>query len=106
METLTVGSHYLFEVIMNHHNLEYIHDAKCLNPHQAQWALFFTHFNFIVTYRPSNNMKADALSRILTSESEPYAAETILPPAMIISPIQWEIDVHKQTTNTFSDGRF
>jgi len=69
--------------------MEYLREAKRLNPHQARWALFFTHFDFTVSYRPgSKNCKADALSR-LQRDSLP---ERILPPAMIISPILWDID--------------
>lgn len=32
--------------------LEYIKSAKRLNLRQARWALFFTHFNFAITYCP------------------------------------------------------
>ncbi|KAG1925598.1 hypothetical protein F2P79_025429 [Pimephales promelas] len=53
-----------FIVLTDHKNLEYLRSAKRLNPRQARWALFFTRFNFTVTYRPgSKNTKADALSR-------------------------------------------
>ncbi|KAL0173222.1 hypothetical protein M9458_033533, partial [Cirrhinus mrigala] len=58
------GAKHPFQVITDHKNLEYIKGAKRLNPRQARWALFFTRFNFTVTYRPgSKNSKADALSR-------------------------------------------
>ncbi len=61
---LLEGAAHPFQVITDHKNLEYIKSTKCLNPHQARWALFFTRFQFTVTYRPgSNNCKADALSR-------------------------------------------
>lgn len=46
------GAIHLFQVITDHKNLEYIKSAKRLNPRQAQWALFFTRFQFTVTYRP------------------------------------------------------
>ncbi|KAK3518488.1 hypothetical protein QTP70_001478 [Hemibagrus guttatus] len=59
------GACHPFLVIADHHNLEYLRVAKCLNPRQARWALLFTRFKFSVTYRPeSKNGKADALSRI------------------------------------------
>ncbi len=55
------------------------------------WALFFTRFHFTITYRPGNqNPKADALSR-LHAPDQPSEPEPILPPALIVSPIQWEL---------------
>jgi len=58
------GAVHPFQVITDHKNLEYIKSAKRLNPRQARWSLFFTRFQFTVTYRPgSKNSKADALSR-------------------------------------------
>ncbi len=78
-------------VIADHKNLQYPRDAKRLNPHEARWALFFTRFNFTITYRPGNhNCKADALSRLHSPES-PSEPEPIIPPALIVSPIQWDI---------------
>lgn len=48
----------------DHKNLAYLQVAKHLNACQARWALFFTRFNFFITYRPvSRIVKADALSR-------------------------------------------
>ncbi len=59
------GAVHPFQVITDHRNLEYLRDAKRLNPRQARWALFFTRFNFTVTYRPgAQNSRADALSFI------------------------------------------
>lgn len=56
------GAPHPFLVLTDHRNLKYLHGDKYLNPHQARWALFFTRFNFSVTYRPgSKNGKADAL---------------------------------------------
>ncbi|KAK3541748.1 hypothetical protein QTP86_002145, partial [Hemibagrus guttatus] len=54
------GACHPFQVLTDHRNLEYL----CLNPRQARWALFFTRFQFTVSYRPgSKNGKVDALSR-------------------------------------------
>ncbi|KAL0187607.1 hypothetical protein M9458_014706, partial [Cirrhinus mrigala] len=44
------GGQHLFEVVTNHKNLQYLREAKRLNPRQARWALFFTRFHFTVTY--------------------------------------------------------
>ncbi|KAK3508503.1 hypothetical protein QTP70_031361, partial [Hemibagrus guttatus] len=53
------GARHPFQVLTDHRNLEYLHGAKRLNPRQARWALFFTRFQFMVTYRPgSKNGKA------------------------------------------------
>ncbi len=59
------GAQHPFEVITDHKNLQYLREAKRLNPRQARWALFFTRFHFTVTYRPGHkNLKADAISRL------------------------------------------
>ncbi len=85
------GAQHPFLVITDHKNLQYLREAKRLNPRQARWALFFTRFNFTITYRPGHrNCKADALSRLHSPES-PSEPETIIPPALIVSPIQWDI---------------
>ncbi len=56
------GANHPFTVITDHKNLQYLRQAKRLNPRQARWALFCTRFHFTITYRPGNrNCKADAL---------------------------------------------
>ncbi len=53
------GAQQPFMVLTDHKNLEYLREAKRLNPRQARWALFFTRFNFSISYRPgSRNLKA------------------------------------------------
>ena len=55
------GVQHLFMVWTDHKNLEYIREARRLNPRQARWALFFTRFDFTLSFRPgSKNIKADA----------------------------------------------
>ncbi len=55
------GAQLPFVVITDHKNLQYLQEAKRLNPRQARWALFFTRFRFKISYRPgSKNIKADA----------------------------------------------
>ncbi|KAI2653584.1 Transposon Tf2-9 polyprotein [Labeo rohita] len=93
------GSKHPFTIITDHKNLQYIHEAKRLNPRQARWALFFTRFNFKITYRPgSKNIPADTLSR-LHSTDQPVEPEPILPSNLIVSPIIWDInnDIHNAT---------
>lgn len=40
------GAAYPFTIFTDYKNLEYLKTAKCLNPHQAWWVLFFTRFHF------------------------------------------------------------
>ncbi|KAI5085155.1 hypothetical protein C0J45_1035, partial [Silurus meridionalis] len=89
-----------FTVITDHKNLQYLREARRLNPRQARWALFFTRFRFQVTYRAgSQNRKADALSRVFGPE-EPCDPEPILPPSLIVGPIVWEIDEEIRTASS------
>ncbi len=79
------GANHPFEVITDYKSLQYLREAKLLNPIQAQWALFFTRFNFTVTYSPGHkNTKADALSRIHSPDPVP---EPLLPPDLFVRPI-------------------
>ncbi|KAI2643996.1 Transposon Tf2-6 polyprotein [Labeo rohita] len=81
-----------YDVITDHKNLEYIKEAKRLNPRQARWALFFTRFDFTVTYRPgSKNSKADAFSRKHDPPTDNLKPEPILPPTVILAPIAWDL---------------
>jgi len=82
------GAKHPFLVLTDHKNLEYLRVAKRFNPRQARWALFFTRFNFTISYRPgSRNVKADALSRLFAPEENPEEPEAILPEKLIVSPI-------------------
>ncbi|MGL5934475.1 MAG: RNase H-like domain-containing protein, partial [Cetobacterium sp.] len=86
------GANHQFTVLTDHRNLEYLRSAKRLNHRQARWALFFTRFNFKLTYRPgSQNTKADALSRLDESDSCPCQPASILPPSIIVAPVRWDI---------------
>ncbi|KAK3569939.1 hypothetical protein QTP86_007474 [Hemibagrus guttatus] len=86
------GARNPFQVLTDHRNLEYLCGAKRLNPQQARWALFFTRFRFMVTYRPgSKNGKADALSRRFETASDPVLVEPILPATAILAPVRWNL---------------
>ncbi|CAJ0952770.1 unnamed protein product [Ranitomeya imitator] len=57
-------------VLTDHKNLTYLESAKRLNPRQVRWSLFFSRFDFVVSYLPgSKNVKADALSRSFVPDS-------------------------------------
>ncbi|KAL0154036.1 hypothetical protein M9458_050695, partial [Cirrhinus mrigala] len=86
------GAKHPFTVLTDHKNLEYLRSAKLLNHRQARWALFFSRFDFTVTYRPgSQNTKADALSRQFEPDQPASSSETILPTAIIVAPVNWDI---------------
>ncbi|KAL0204538.1 hypothetical protein M9458_002556, partial [Cirrhinus mrigala] len=94
------GANHPFEVITDHKNLQYLREAKRLNPRQARWALFFTRFNFTLTYRPGHrNVKADALSRIHSPDPVQDQPEPILPPAVFVAPIQWDLEAQIEDAN-------
>ncbi|KAI3374582.1 hypothetical protein L3Q82_021153 [Scortum barcoo] len=66
--------------------------AKRLNSRQARWSLFFSRFDFVLTYRPgSRNIKPDALSRQFSVE-EKVQEENILPTSRVIAAITWDIE--------------
>ncbi|XP_048030328.1 uncharacterized protein LOC125257720 [Megalobrama amblycephala] len=84
------GAKYAFLVLTDHKNLEYLCSAKRLNPRQACWAMFFSQFNYTISYRPgSKNTKADALSRLYAPEEKTEEPEPIIPSSLIVSPITW-----------------
>ncbi|KAL0164219.1 hypothetical protein M9458_039972, partial [Cirrhinus mrigala] len=86
------GAKHPFTVLTDHKNLEYLRSAKMLNHRQARWALFFTRFDFLVTYRPgSQNTKADALSRIHEPGQPSISSEPILPTSIIVAPVAWDV---------------
>ncbi|KAL0172165.1 hypothetical protein M9458_032476, partial [Cirrhinus mrigala] len=84
------GAKFSFQVITDHKNLQYLRNAKRLCPRQARWSLFFSRFQFSITYRPGpKNIRADALSRM---HDHPETSETpvnIIPKHIIINPIEW-----------------
>ncbi|KAL1269106.1 hypothetical protein QQF64_031395 [Cirrhinus molitorella] len=86
------GATHPFTILTDHKNLEYLRAAKRLNPRQARWALFFTRFQFTVSYRPgTKNAKADALSRQEESSHKPENHESILPSNLLLAPVLWDI---------------
>ncbi|KAG1952342.1 retrotransposable element [Pimephales promelas] len=94
-----------FTVLTDHKNLEYLRTAKRLNPRQARWSLFFTRFQFTVTYRPgSKNTKADALSRLYEPEPTIQAPETILSPDLVVGPIQWDLETELEQANAQTEA--
>ena len=87
------GTQVPFQVWTDHKNLEYLQTAKRLNSRQSRWALFFSRFNFHLTYRPgSKNVKPDALSRYFESSNKETEPDTILRPEVFINAIEMEIE--------------
>ncbi|KAI2650775.1 Transposon Tf2-9 polyprotein [Labeo rohita] len=86
------GAQHPFTVLTDHKNLEYLRSARVLNHRQARWALFFTRFQFQVTYRPgSQNTKADALSRMHDPDLTQAPPGTILPTSVVVAPVAWDL---------------
>ncbi|KAK3545820.1 hypothetical protein QTP70_015261, partial [Hemibagrus guttatus] len=98
------GAKHPFTVLTDHKNLEYLRAAKRLNPRQALWALFFTRFNFTISYRPgSKNTKADALSQMFAPEESSETPKPILPENIFVSPITWSEETLPPTsTSTYT----
>lgn len=87
------GALHPFLVWTDHRNLEYLQQARRLNPRQARWALFFSRFDFTLSYRPgSKNKKPDALSRQFRTSDSKEDLRTVLLPSRIVAPIRWGIE--------------
>uniref|UniRef100_A0A4W5Q2M8 Reverse transcriptase RNase H-like domain-containing protein n=1 Tax=Hucho hucho TaxID=62062 RepID=A0A4W5Q2M8_9TELE len=87
------GAKHPFLIWTDHRNLEYIRAARRQNPRQARWAMFFTRFDFTLSYRPgSQNIKADALSRLYDTEERSIDPTPILPASCLVAPVVWELD--------------
>src|SRR5258708_2116429 len=58
------GSNQKFEIHMDHKNLSYFQEAHKLNRRQAQWSLYLSRFDFVLTHKLGRQMgRPDALSR-------------------------------------------
>jgi hypothetical protein len=87
------GAKHPFLVWTDHRNLEYLQQARRLNPRQARWALFFGRFDFTLSYRPgSKNGKPDALSRQFLPNNREEDIGPIIPPKRIVAPVRWGIE--------------
>jgi len=63
------GHSYKVEIWSDHQNLIFFRTAQKLTKRQARWALFMTHFDFILYYKPGKTMQAkDPLSRQVDHE--------------------------------------
>ncbi|KAI4900377.1 hypothetical protein NFI96_000695, partial [Prochilodus magdalenae] len=98
------GAQHPFLVLTDHKNLEYLRSARRLNSRHARWSLFFSRFDFKITYRPgSRNTKADSLSRIYDSEDTALPdPEPILDPKVVLAPVRWELDNEIDQSNSES----
>lgn len=77
----------------DHKKLKFLRTAKRLNPRQARWALFFSRFDFSLTYHPgAKNTKPDALSQKFEPASKDTCPDTILPPQMVVRAIEMDIE--------------
>ena len=89
------GAQHPILIWTDHKNFTYIRNAKRLGPRQARWALFFSRFNFTLTFHPgSKNVCTYALSRLFPTETQPQSSDqhTILPPARVIGMVTWGLE--------------
>ena len=90
---LLEGSAVPFLVWTDHWNLEYLRTAKLLNPWQARWSLFFSHFLFSLSYHPgSKNIKPDALSRLHSPSQSSDVRTTVLPAEMLVTATHLHVE--------------
>ena len=55
--------------------------------------MFFTRFSFTLSYRPgSQNVKADALSRMYDTEEWYADPAPIISASCLVAPVVWEVD--------------
>ena len=58
------GHLYKIEIWSDHQNLTFFRTAQKLTRRQARWALYMTHFDYILYHKPGKTMQAkDPLSR-------------------------------------------
>ena len=58
------GHPHKIEIWSNHQNLTFFRTAQKLTRRQARWALYMTHFDYILYHKPGKTMQAkDPLSR-------------------------------------------
>ncbi len=87
------GAQHPFQVLTDHKNLEYIQQAKRMNPWQARWSLFFNRFQILLSYRPgTKNVKPDALSRVYSPETQEKPSAQIILRSRIVALLQWELE--------------
>lgn len=87
------GAQQPFQVWTDHKNLEYLKSAKRLNSRQARWSIFFSRFDFVLSFRPgSKNTKPDSLSRMFDPDNSNQAPKTILPKSCFVSAFSWGIE--------------
>lgn len=83
------GSKVPFLVRTDHKNLEYIHTAKRLSSRQAHWSLFFSRFNFTLSFHAGfKNAEPYALSHIFPLSSNPVKPGNVLP-SLCSLVLQW-----------------
>ncbi len=72
-------------------DLEYIQQAKRLNPRQARWSQYFNRFEFILSYRPgTKNLTPDALSQVYANSKQEDPITPIITSSKILAPVRWE----------------
>ncbi|MEE6523832.1 hypothetical protein FKM82_022908 [Ascaphus truei] len=50
-------------ILTDHKNLEYLEGVRRSNTRKARWALFFTRFNYLISYRPALQKRPEEINR-------------------------------------------
>ena len=88
------GGMHQVTVLTDHKNLQYFMTTKQLTRRQARWSLFFSEFDFVLTYRPGTHSGApDLLSRRAdyVTDSEPTNFIQMIKPEQVIHSHSIEI---------------
>lgn len=66
--------------------------CKTFKPVPSSLVPFYTHFNFILSFHPESNTKADLLSHMILIQNPQSSPEPILTPSYFVSsPIIWHL---------------
>lgn len=81
-------------IFTDYKNLTYIQQAKSLNLRQARWSLFFTCFDFSLSFKPGlKNLLPDTLSCHWNLPSPDPIPQPIIPSYKIVATLWWGLEV-------------
>ncbi|KAJ1171611.1 hypothetical protein NDU88_003471 [Pleurodeles waltl] len=86
-----MGAKYPVTIFSDHKNLQFFGSLKALTPRQMRWLIFFSTFDFVITYRPgAQQIQSDVLSRYghTSDMKQDKIGEPIIPPQKVLAPVQ------------------
>jgi hypothetical protein len=94
------GSQEPVKVVTDHKNLEYFTTSKTLSRRQVRWSEFLSRFNFVISYRPGSQCKADALTRRSQDlpdgnedERQQFMQQVLLKPKILSDEVKKDLHV-------------